>query len=179
MNTGGNSVCPHIERCRRYFLPLAHIATLPECLDLPHATLPNNFYYTGPFVEEGARPPIAFPWDRLDGRPLIYVSLGTSRKIAPAIFHMIAEACQGLDVQVVISLGGSRSPSILEALPGDPLVVKEAPQLELVKVATVVINHAGINTVLETLMEGKPMIAIPITHDQPALAARLAMGRSC
>ena len=37
------------------------------------------------------------------------------------------------------------------------------------------INHAGINTVLETLMEGKPMIAIPITHDQPALAARLVV----
>jgi UDP:flavonoid glycosyltransferase YjiC (YdhE family) len=52
--------------------------------------------------------------------------------------------------------------------------VKEAPQLELIKLATIVINHAGINTVLECLMEGKPMIVIPITHDQPAMAARLA-----
>jgi UDP:flavonoid glycosyltransferase YjiC (YdhE family) len=52
--------------------------------------------------------------------------------------------------------------------------VREAPQLKLIKIAAIVINHAGINTVLETLMEGKPMIAIPITHDQPAMAARLA-----
>jgi zeaxanthin glucosyltransferase len=74
----------------------------------------------------------------------------------------------------VISLGGSRSPEMFGDLPGDPLVVREAPQLELIKIARIVINHAGINTVLESLMEGKPMIAIPITHDQPALAARLA-----
>jgi UDP:flavonoid glycosyltransferase YjiC (YdhE family) len=53
------------------------------------------------------------------------------------------------------------------------VIVREAPQLDLIKIAAIVINHAGINTVLETLREGKPMIAIPITHDQPALAARL------
>jgi UDP:flavonoid glycosyltransferase YjiC (YdhE family) len=59
-------------------------------------------------------------------------------------------------------------------LHGSPLVVREAPQLELIKAAKLVINHGGVNTVLETLLEGKPMIAIPIAHDQPALAARLA-----
>ena len=36
------------------------------------------------------------------------------------------------------------------------------------------ITHGGVNTVLETLLEGKPMIVIPTAHDQPALAARLA-----
>jgi zeaxanthin glucosyltransferase len=163
-----------IREIQKVFPALAHIATLPECLDFPHSILPSNFHYTGPFVDESARPSVEFPWERLDGRPLIYVSLGTARKIQPAIFRIIAEACQGLGLQVVISLGGSRSPEMFEDLPGDPLVVREAPQLELIKVAKIVINHAGINTVLETLMEGKPMIAIPIAHDQPALAARLA-----
>jgi UDP:flavonoid glycosyltransferase YjiC (YdhE family) len=33
--------------------------------------------------------------------------------------------------------------------------------------------HGGLNTALETLMEGKPMIAIPKSFDQPAVAARL------
>jgi len=73
-----------------------------------------------------------------------------------------------------MSLGGRRDPEMFGDLPGNPVIVREAPQLDLIKIATIVINHAGINTVLETLMEGKPMIAIPITHDQPALAARLA-----
>jgi zeaxanthin glucosyltransferase len=163
-----------VRELQKVFPALAHIATLPECLDFPHPILLGNFYYTGPFVDGSARPIVEFPWNRLDGRPLIYVSLGTARKIRPRIFRLIAEACEGLGLQVVISLGGRRSPEMFADLPGDPLVVREAPQLELIKMATIVINHAGINTVLETLMEGKPMIAIPITHDQPALAARLA-----
>jgi zeaxanthin glucosyltransferase len=163
-----------IRDLQKVFPARAHIATLPECLDFPRLVRPINFYYTGPFVDQSARPSIDFPWDRLDGRPLIYVSLGTARKIQPSIFRMIAEACEGLGLQVVMSLGGRRDPEMFVDLPGNPLVVREAPQLELIKIADIVINHAGINTVLETLMEGKPMIAIPITHDQPALGARLS-----
>jgi zeaxanthin glucosyltransferase len=163
-----------IRELEKVFPARAHIATLPKCLDFPRSTQPINFHYTGPFVDQSARPAIEFPWDRLDGRPLIYVSLGTSRKIRPYVFRMIAEACEGLGLQVVMSLGGRRDPAMFVNLPGNPLIVREAPQLDLIKIATIVINHAGINTVLEALMEGKPMIAIPITHDQPALAARLS-----
>jgi zeaxanthin glucosyltransferase len=163
-----------IRELQKIFPARAHIATLPECLDFPRSTRPINFYYTGPFVDQSARPSIDFPWDRLDGRPLIYVSLGTARKIQPSVFRTIAEACEGLGLQVVMSLGGCRDPEKFADLPGNPLVVREAPQLELIKIAAIVINHAGINTVLETLMEGKPMIAIPISLDQPALAARLS-----
>ncbi len=152
----------------------AHIATLPECLDFPQSIRAINFHYTGPFVDRRLRPKVEFPWSRLDGRPLIYVSLGTSRKVSPTVFRIIAEACESLGVQVVMSLGGRRNPEVLGDLPGDPVVVTEAPQLKLIEISAMVIHHAGINTVLETLMEGKAMVAIPITHDQPALAARLA-----
>jgi zeaxanthin glucosyltransferase len=41
------------------------------------------------------------------------------------------------------------------------------------KRAQIVITHGGLNTALETLMEGKPMIVIPKAFDQPAVAARL------
>jgi zeaxanthin glucosyltransferase len=53
-------------------------------------------------------------------------------------------------------------------------VVRYAPQLELLKRARLVITHGGPNTVFEALMEGKSMIAIPMAHDQPAIADRLA-----
>lgn len=156
------------------FPELAHITQLPKCLDFPRATLPCNFYYTGPFLNRATRASVEFPWDRLDGRPVIYASLGTTRNVQPVVFRMIAAACQDLDLQLVISLGGRFEPELFSNLPGQPLVTKYAPQLDLLKIAKIVITHGGPNTVFEALLEGKPMITIPIAHDQPAVAARLA-----
>ena len=42
----------------------------------------------------------------------------------------------GLDAQLVISLGGGLEPEALPYLPGNPLVVKYAPQLELLQKAS-------------------------------------------
>jgi zeaxanthin glucosyltransferase len=52
--------------------------------------------------------------------------------------------------------------------------VRRAPQIELLKRAALCITHAGLNTALESLAEGVPMVAIPIGYDQPGVAARIA-----
>lgn len=161
-------------QAQKSFPPLAHITQLPECLDLPRKGLPGNFHYTGPFANRAARPHVDFPWNRLDGRPIIYASLGTTRNVQAFVFRLVAEACQDLDMQLVISLGGRFDPEIFRDLPGNPLVTKYAPQLELLKFATIIVTHGGPNTVFEALMQGKPMVAIPLAHDQPAIAGRLA-----
>jgi MGT family glycosyltransferase len=100
--------------------------------------------------------------------------MGTVQNRLIGIFQDIASACQGLDAQLVISLGGSATPESLPELPGSPLVVGYAPQLELLQKATLTITHAGMNTTLESLSNGVPMVAIPIANDQPGVASRLA-----
>ena len=62
-------------------------------------------------------------------------------------------------------------------LPGNPLVVGYAPQLELLSRATLTITHAGLNTALESLSAGVPMVAIPVGNDQPGVSARLKAAR--
>ncbi|HEX3374598.1 MAG TPA: nucleotide disphospho-sugar-binding domain-containing protein [Edaphobacter sp.] len=86
----------------------------------------------------------------------------------------MAEACAGLDVQLILSLGGGLDPARLGTLAGDPIVVSYAPQLQLLKRTAAVITHAGLNTVLESLAEGVPLVALPQGNDQPGVAARLA-----
>ena len=163
-----------IQRLEIEFPALAHIAQLPECLDVPRSRLPDNFHYAGPFVDEAERPKVQFPWDHLDGRPMIYASLGTARTVEASVIRFVAKACHELNLQLVLTSGGRRVPEEFTNLPGRPLVVRDAPQLELLKRAEIVITHCGLNTVLETLIEGKPMLAIPIAYDQPAIADRLA-----
>ncbi|WLT39734.1 hypothetical protein NON20_10065 [Synechocystis sp. B12] len=62
----------------------------------------------------------------------------------------------------------------MPALPGNPLVVNYAPQLELLQRTALTITHAGLNTTLECLNNAVPMVAIPIANDQPGVAARIA-----
>ena len=162
-----------LRRLGKEYPCLAHISQLPQCLDLPRRSVPGNFHYTGCFESKAGRPIVEFPWDRLNGRPIIYASLGTTRNVRPSVFQMIAEACQDLDGQLVISLGNRFPPEMFADLPGRPLVVRFAPQLELLKIARLAITHGGPNSAFEALAEGKPMVAIPFAYDQPAIAARL------
>jgi zeaxanthin glucosyltransferase len=58
-------------------------------------------------------------------------------------------------------------------------VVSFAPQLGILKRAALVITHAGINTVLESLCEGVPLVAVPLGNDQPGVAARVKARGAC
>jgi zeaxanthin glucosyltransferase len=71
------------------------------------------------------------------------------------------------DVQVVLSVGKNLNPHSLGPTPSNTLVVRSAPQIELLKRAALCITHAGLNTVLESLAQGVPMVAIPIAYSQP------------
>ncbi len=71
-------------------------------------------------------------------------------------------------------MGGSAKPELLPGLPGNPLGVEYAPQLALLEKATLTITHAGMNTKTECVKYGVPMVAIPVTNDQPGVAARIA-----
>lgn len=153
---------------------LAQISQQPAEFEFPRRELPSCFHFTGSFSNPASRESIAFPYEQLTGQPLIYASLGTLQNQLLWIFEMIAQACADMDAQLAIALGGGTDPHSLPELPGNPIVVGYAPQLELLQRATLTITHAGLNTVLESLSNGVPMVAIPITNDQPGVAARIA-----
>jgi zeaxanthin glucosyltransferase len=154
-------------------LPAAEISQVPAEFDFPRTRLHATFHYTGPAIDESLREKGDFPFNKLDGRPLIYASLGTLQNRLAPVFAAIAEACQDLPLQLVLSLGGGCKLESLPKLAGSPLVVEFAPQLQLLKQAKLCITHAGLNTALESLAQAVPMVAIPITNDQPGVAARI------
>lgn len=153
---------------------MAQLSQQPAEFEFPRRELSSVFHFTGPYSNPASREPAPFPYEKLTGQPLIYASMRTLQNRLLWIFQVITEACMDLDVQLVIALGGGASPESLPELPENTLVVGYAPQLELLQKATLTINHAGMNTTLESLSNGVPMVAIPITNDQPGVAARIA-----
>ncbi len=162
---------PHLRTPDDSFSRIAQLCQMTGDFDFPRSGLPSSFHYLGPFYDS-AGPKIAFPFERLSGKPLIYASLGTLQDRNSGYFRVIAEACAGLDAQLVISTGGSSEQACLD-LPGSPLVASYVPQIEILARASLTFTHAGLNTVMQSLRFGVPLVALPITHDQPAIAARV------
>jgi MGT family glycosyltransferase len=165
---------PVEEKVNDGFSTLAQLSQQPVEFEFPRLNLPNCFHFTGPYSNPMSRESIHFPFEQLTGEPLIYASLGTVQNRLGPIFQAIAEACLPLDAQLVISLGGGMPIEALPDLPGSPITVAYAPQLELLSRASLTITHAGLNTTLESLSYGVPMVAMPIANDQPGVAARIA-----
>lgn len=116
-----------------------------------------------------------FPWEKLTGKPLVYASLGTIVNGLDHLYRVILEAAGKFpEIQTVLSVGTNINPDVLGPIPENAIVVSEAPQIELLKRASLCITHAGLNTTLESLAQGVPMVAIPIGYDQPGVAARIA-----
>lgn len=153
------------------FSPRAQIAQMPREFDFPRQHLPG-FHYLGPWFDS-SHDAVPFPYERLDGRPLIYGSMGTLQSPDHRFFSIMALACSKLNAQLVLTLGTTGT-SPVPQFPGNPIAVRYAPQTTLIARAAAVITHSGINTTQQSLYFGVPMIAIPMTHDQPAIAARLA-----
>lgn len=157
---------------------LAWITQLPADFDFAAATSNSALYHAGPFVNEKLRPTIDFPWDRLSGAPLVYASMGTLQNGIESVFRQILKAASGLkDIQCVVAVGNKLDLAAFEPIPENVLLVGFAPQLELLKRASLCITHAGLNTVLESLTNGVPLVALPVTNDQPGVAARIRAKR--
>ena len=154
---------------------LAVITQTPKEFDFPIPHLPPQFHYAGPFHDNEGREPVPFPWEKLTGKPLIYASMGTLVNGLNQVYGTMIDAVSEFpEMQVVLSVGRNFNPGNLGPIPSNTVVVRVAPQIELLKRAALCITHAGLNTVLEALTQGVPMVAIPIGFDQPGVAARIA-----
>lgn len=154
-------------------LGLIQLAQQPAFFDYPRERLPAQFHYTGPWHFRGRDGDVPFPWERLDGRPIVFASLGTLQNRLRPLFVAIAQACDGLGVQLVMALGSKAADPSRFPAPDGAIVVPYAPQLALLDRATLCITHAGLNTALEALARGLPMVCLPITNDQPGVAQRV------
>ena len=153
---------------------LAWVTQCPREFDFGSAPDFPQFHYAGPFHDGLGRMDFDFPWQRLTGKPIVYASMGTLQNGLVDIFRSITRAAIELkELQFVLAVGGQVDPKDLGYVPANVVVVNHAPQIEILKRSSLCITHAGLNTVLESLSSGVPMLAIPITNDQPGVAARI------
>jgi MGT family glycosyltransferase len=131
-----------------------------------------DFAFTGPSIAPGRGASIEFPFHLLDGRPLVYISLGTTFHNAPAFYQACFDGLGAGPWQVVLSTGGADLD--LGSPPENFLVRRFVPQLALLERAAAFITHGGMNSANEGLYFGVPLVVVPQRGDQHLVGARVA-----
>jgi zeaxanthin glucosyltransferase len=159
--------------------PLAQISQTVEEFDFPRRALPAHFHHVGPLRPvagvSGPDPYAHAMPDPAPGRPFIFASLGTMQGGRFGLFRRIAKACRRLDAQLLVAHCGGLDASQEDALrrAGATWVCAFAPQQAVLERADAVVSHAGLNTVLDAIAAGTPMLGLPIAFDHPGGAARM------
>lgn len=154
--------------------PYAQISQTVRSFDFPRLQAPGHFHAVGPLRPPARHEAPLDPAPATD-RPLVFASLGTLQGGRFGLFRRIARACRALQVQLLLAHCGrldSRQERCLLS-DGATWVTDFAPQRSALAAADIAITHAGLNTVMDALVAGTPMLALPIAFDQPGVAARV------
>jgi len=145
-----------------------------EAIEYPRPSLGRQVHYLGPSndLRRGDQE-IPFPWEWLDDRPLVLLSFGTIFVNQPAFYRHAAEASRGQAWQMVIRVGPSFDRASVTDPPKNVLFVTEQPLLRLLDRASAFISHAGVNSIVEALERGVPMVLAPAAVDQRDAAERV------
>lgn len=131
-------------------------------------TFDDRFQFIGPSV---ARPAQMSPPP--EGRPVVYVSLGTLFNADPAFFRDCFEAFGAMDVRVIVSIGSNVSEAGLGPAPPNVSVHRSVPQLEVLQETSVFVTHGGMNSISESLDFGVPLVVIPQMSEQEVVGRRV------
>lgn len=146
------------------------ISQLTESFDFPRTPSPIR-HAVGP-IRAARSDETASPIRRDPARPLVFASFGTLQGHRLRLFRKIAEACERIGADCVVAHCGGLTDA--EAATIDARLVTDfVPQRAMLAEADVCVTHAGMNTVLDALAAGTPMLAIPMAFDQPGIAARI------
>ncbi|WKN42937.1 glycosyltransferase [Tunicatimonas pelagia] len=129
----------------------------------------NDFsYYVGaPFPANSRGDETDFPFAKINkSKQVVYMSLGSMVFYHPKLFITVAKALEGLNVQLILSVGSLYSEGFDKEFPEDSIVLPYVPQLQVLDQVDVMVSHGGANSVLECMAKGIPMALLPLCNDQ-------------
>ena len=155
--------------------PTLQLSQTIGAFDFPRRAAPAALHHVGPLRLPPSAEAVLELAPADDGRPFVFASLGTLQGGRFGLFKRIAKACRAIDVQLLIAHCGGLDAAQCKALEhaGARWVTDFAPQRAALARADVVVTHAGLNTVLDALVAGTPMVLLPIAFDQAGVAARV------
>lgn len=178
------------DRARYFHIGIREVPELllfPQEFDLPRALLPHQ-YHIGPFAELGRQEEnYDFAFDRVferfcadkaTGRPLVFCGFGTAawryKRIRCFMRLLISQARISHWNLIVAGPRSAAEPDIVP-LSQNIAIFERVPQQLVLQQADLMIGHGGMNSIVESILAGVPMLICPgmSNSDQPGNAARV------
>ena len=150
---------------------------VPRAFQPAGDTFDERFLFLGPLLgdrrqREAWSPP-------RPGSPVLFVSLGSIFTDRPDFYRTCRDAFASSPFHVAMTIG-ELDPTELEPLPGNIEVRSWFPQLAVLRHASAFLTHAGMNSTMEAISYGVPILAFPQMPEQVVNADRaveLGIGR--
>ncbi|MFD7863018.1 nucleotide disphospho-sugar-binding domain-containing protein [Streptomyces sp. NPDC059783] len=174
-----------------------NIVFLPKEFQPAAETFDDRFSFIGPCLTDGSEDdgpkaerseddapeaersassaPEAGGWQPPDGRKVVLLSLGSSYTPDQAAFlRFCVEALAGSPWHLVVTLGHRVTAEELGPLPDHVETHQWLRHPEVLRHASAFITHAGMGSVMESLVHGVPMVFVPFHIDQRVIAQQAA-----
>ncbi len=162
-----NHIYDHYDRADRVLIGMS------AAFDFPATRLPANMHYVGPLLDAPAwSRPWTAPWAGKPARPRVLVSLSTSFQNQAGMLRRIIAALGGMDLDAVVTVGPAMETESFAAPPNVTLL-HSAPHDTVMQEVSLVVTHGGHGTVMRSLLNGVPLLVIPMGRDQGDNAVRV------
>lgn len=185
-----NDFAPLTDLCAAYGLPRQeqtmdsvffhaedlNIVFVSRLLQPAAETFDERFVFVGPPLR--SREAISIALDvhlaEASATPRLYVSLGTIYNAQPDFYKLCFRAFGDQAYRVITSLGKDIAETELGPVPENFLLRSSVPQLAVLRQTDVFVTHGGLNSIMEALYYGVPMVVVPQMPEQMITAKRLA-----
>jgi MGT family glycosyltransferase len=150
---------------------------IPRWLQRPDPRIDERCHYIGATIDRGTReseldPELAA---HVEGpEPLVLVSLGTLHSGTDAFFRACFDVLADLPARVLLAVGSHTDPGRLGPPPANTLVRASVAQLEVLRHTAVFVTHGGMNSALEGLANGVPLVVVPQQFEQLLIGRAVA-----
>lgn len=103
---------------------------------------------------------------------MVYISMGTVNNDMLPLYRSCVEALKDTGYQVILSVGDQVPVEAFGELPEQIRVYPKVDQIAVLQKADVFLTHCGMNSVSEALYYGVPLVMLPKTSEQGAVAVR-------
>ena len=149
-----------------------NIVFIPKFFQYRNDTFDERFSFVGPTIYER---PFYEKWAPPAGaKDVVLISLGTVLNAQPGYFQACIDALKHLDIHVVMTVGSGLDITRLGEIPNNFEIRPFISHLDVLPHTKAFVGHGGMNSTMESLYYGVPMLLAPQDGHQRLIAMRIA-----